>query len=319
MTKYLLLLTAILLVFLMINDHSGAELVDYLVAVVNNEPITMSMLEDAMNAFWINPDERPKSLKEALDYTIDYKIKLQEARKLGIFVREEELNDEMAKITSSFSSKDNLIKALRKRGMSLDDLQAKLTEEIMIRKMIERRFGQFIREFELEGEATAYFERNKSKFIIPESIQMDQIFFKIEPNSDESAKQKLINQAEETLEKLKKDSDFLKYPNTIRTGYITLDQISPVELAGAVANMNVGDISNIIETAEGYYIIKLNDRRLSRQATFIEVKDQIQAQIRKQKIQADLEAELKKKREIAEIKIVHQIKNNGEQYGSQKI
>jgi len=292
----------------MINNHSQSELIDYLVAVVNNEPITMSMLEDAMNAFWINPDERPKSPEQALDYVIDHKIKLQEARKLGIFVNEEELKIEMARINSNFSSNDELTKTLKKRGMSLDDLQTKLSEEIMIRKMVERRFGQFIRESELEGEATAFFEQNKAKFIIPESIQMDQLFFKLEPNSDQSLKQKIKNNAEETLEMLKKDSDFLKYPNSLRTGYISIDQIKPIELAGIVANMNVGDISGIIETSEGYYIIKLNDRRASRQATFNEVKDQIQAQIRKQKIKADLEAEIKKKREIAEIKIIYQIK-----------
>jgi len=294
--------------FLMINNHSQSELIDYLVAVVNNEPITMSMLEDAMNAFWINPDERPKSPEQALDYVIDHKIKLQEARKLGIFVNEEELKIEMARINSNFSSNDELTKTLKRQGMSLDDLQTKLSEEIMIRKMVERRFGQFIRESELEGEATAFFEQNKAKFIIPESIQMDQLFFKLEPNSDQSLKQKIKNNAEETLEMLKKDSDFLKYPNSLRTGYISIDQIKPIELAGIVANMNVGDISGIIETSEGYYIIKLNDRRASRQATFNEVKDQIQAQIRKQKIKADLEAEIKKKREIAEIKIIYQIK-----------
>ncbi len=304
MTKYLSFLSVVLLVFLVINDHSRSELVDYLVAVVNNEPITKSMLEDAMNAFWIDPDERPKSLEEALNYAIDYKIKLQEARKLGIFVREEELNLEMARIVSTFSSKDELINTLKRQGMNIDDLQTKLTEEIMIKKMIERRFGQFIREFELEGEATTYFEKNKSKFIIPESIQMDQIFFKLEPNFDEFTKQKTKNQAEETLENLKKDSDFSKYPNSIRTGYISLDQIGHIKLTEAIANMNVGDISDLIEIPEGYYIIKLNDRRPSRQATFIEVKDQIQAQIRRQKIKADLEAELKKKREIAEIKII---------------
>lgn len=292
----------------MINNHSQSELIDYLVAVVNNEPITMSMLEDAMNAFWINPDERPKSPEQALDYVIDHKIKLQEARKLGIFVNEEELKIEMARINSNFSSNDELTKTLKRQGMSLDDLQTKLSEEIMIRKMVERRFGQFIRESELEGEATAFFEQNKAKFVIPESIQMDQLFFKLEPNSDQSLKQKIKNNAEETLEMLKKDSDFLKYPNSLRTGYISIDQIKPIELAGIVANMNVGDISGIIETSEGYYIIKLNDRRASRQATFNEVKDQIQAQIRKQKINADLEAEIKKKREIAEIKIIYQIK-----------
>ncbi|HGE72255.1 TPA: peptidyl-prolyl cis-trans isomerase [Candidatus Poribacteria bacterium] len=307
MLRYLFLLI-IIFMFLMINNHSQSELIDYLVAVVNNEPITMSMLEDAMNAFWINPDERPKSPEQALDYVIDHKIKLQEARKLGIFVNEEELKIEMARINSNFSSNDELTKTLKRQGMSLDDLQTKLSEEIMIRKMVERRFGQFIRESELEGEATAFFEQNKAKFIIPESIQMDQLFFKLEPNSDQSLKQKIKNNAEETLEMLKKDSDFLKYPNSLRTGYISIDQIKPIELAGIVANMNVGDISGIIETSEGYYIIKLNDRRASRQATFNEVKDQIQAQIRKQKIKADLEAEIKKKREIAEIKIIYQIK-----------
>jgi parvulin-like peptidyl-prolyl isomerase len=308
MLRNLSLFIIIFLTLLVVVNHSQSELIDYLVAVVNGEPITNSMLEDVMNAFWLDPNELPKSPEDALNYAIDHKIKLQEARKLGIFVPEEEITNEITRITSKFSSKDELIRTLKKHGMSLEDLQENLEEELMIQKMVERKFGQFIRESELEGEATDYFEQNKTKFIILESVQIEKLLFRLDTNSDESIKQKVKSDAEEALKELRKGVSFSKYPNSLKTGYINVEQINPSELAEPIAQMGVGDISDVIETSEGDYIVKLNDRRLSRQATFSEVKDQIQSQIRQQKIKADLEIELKKQREIAEIKISHPMK-----------
>jgi parvulin-like peptidyl-prolyl isomerase len=295
-----------LLAFFGTVDHGNSEIVDYLVAVVNNEPITMSMVEDAMNAFWVEPNSLPKTTKDALDQLIDRKLELQEANKRGIFVTEEELSDEIARLASP--SKEALLDALKKRGMTLEDLQASLTDDIKIRKMVERKFGQFIRESDLEGEATYYFEQNKPNYVIPESVQIDQAFFKIDPDSDEATKEDVKKKAAEALSEIKSNNSFSKYTNDERLSYINVDQLSPPELAEAISEMSIEEIRGLIETPVGYYIVRLNDRRASRQAIFSEVKTQIEAQLRQQKIKAELEAELQKQRETAEIKINYPIK-----------
>jgi peptidyl-prolyl cis-trans isomerase SurA len=308
MTRTILLTSIVFLALFLVVDHSNSEIVDYLVAVVNGEPITMSMLEDAINAFWIAPENLPKTTKDALEQLIDRKLELQEANKRGIFVTEEELSSELNRISSKFPSKENLYENLKQRGMTSDDLQERLTEEIMIRKMVERKFGQFIRDSDLEGEATDFFEQNKTKFVIPESVQIDQAFFKIDPSSDASTKETVRIKAEEALNEIRKGANFSKYTGGGRSGYINVNQLSPNELAEAISGMKIGEIKGLIEAPTGYYIIRLNDQRTSRQATFNEVKDQIEAQLRQQKIKADLEAELKKQREAVEIKINSPIK-----------
>jgi len=303
MTRAILLTVIAFLALFLVVDHSSSEIVDYLVAVVNGEPITMSMLEDAMNAFWIDPENLPKTTKASLDQLIDRKLEIQEANKRGIFVTEDELSSELNRISSKFLSKESLYATLKQRGMNLDDLQERLTEEFMIRKMVERKFGQFIRDSDLEGEATDFFEQNKTKFVIPESVQIDQAFFKIDPSPDESTKEIVRVKAEETLNEIRKGENFSKYTGGGRSGYVNIDQLLPTELAEAISGMRIAEIKGLIETPMGYYIIRLNDRRASRQANFNEVKDQIEAQLRQQKIKADLSAELKKQRETAEIKI----------------
>jgi parvulin-like peptidyl-prolyl isomerase len=308
MTRTILLTVIAFLALFLVVDHSNSEIVDYLVAVVNGEPITMSMLEDAMNAFWNDTENLPKTTKDALDQLIDRKLELQEANKRGIFVTEDELSNELNIISSKFPSKESLYATLKQRGMTPEDLQERLTEEVMIRKMVERKFGQFIRDSDLEGEATDFFEQNKTQFVIPESVQLDQAFFKIDPSSDESTKEAVKIKAEETLSEIRKGVAFSKYTGGGRSGYVNVDQLSPIELVEAISGMGIGEIKGLIETPTGYYIIRLNDRRASRQATFNEVKDRIEAQLRQQKIKADLEAELRKQRKAVEIKINYPIK-----------
>jgi parvulin-like peptidyl-prolyl isomerase len=301
----------VIILLLLTTNFSLSKLVDYIVAVVNSEPITMSMVEEAMSAIWVDASSRPKTPEDAIQKLIDYKLKLQEARRRGIFVTEDELSTEIARVSSRFASSEQLANLLEQYGMTLDDLKANLTEEIKIQKMIERKFGQFIRDSDLEGEATNYFEQHKSDFIIPESVLLDQISFKLESNSlDEIAKENTRKKAEEVLNNLKSGASFSKYANDWKTSYINVNELSP-SITEAIKLMNIGEISNIIETPEGYFIIKLNDRRLPRQAIFSEVKEQIISQLRQKEIEAELQADLKKQRENADIRINYPVKGKG--------
>ena len=280
-------------------------------AVINAESITLSMAENEMNAVWVDSSLRPKTIMDAIQKLIDHKLKLQEARRRGIFVTEEELLAEFSRVSSEFESPEKLSDALGNMGITLDDLKDGLSENIMIQKMIERKFGQFIRDSDLEGEATNYFEQHKSEFIIPESVLLDQVLFNVEPDSDEIAKAEIMGKAKEVLDDLRSGSSFSKYSNDGNIGYTEVDDLE-TSISEAVKKMKVGDISGIIETSEGYSIFKLNDLRMSRQATFGEVKAQIISQLRQKRIDAELKADLKKQRENSDIRINYHEKQQQE-------
>lgn len=292
---------SIILLFLAISPCLS-KVTDYIVAVVNAEPITLSMAEYEINALWVEPSFRPKTIEEAIQKLVDHKLKLQEARRRGIFVTENELLNELSKVSAKFESSNDLANALNQSAMTLDYLKEKLNENIMIQKMIDRKFGQFIRDSDLDGEATNYFEQHKSEFIIPESVLIDQIFFEIKPDSNDMIKETIKNKAEEALIEIKNGANISKYTNNPKIGYDNIDELNP-EIKEAINSLNIGQISDIIETKEGYFIIKLNDRRASRQALFNEVKEQIITKLRLNKIEAELQVDLKKQRENADIRI----------------
>ena len=118
-----------------------SEIVDFVVSVVNDEPVTLSMVEDAMNGIWTEPQDTPRSQQAALQKLIDHKLKLQEARRLGtgVIVSEERLSLEIRKVASRFTSSKEPFEALRQQGISQEYLAEKLVEEIMVQEKL--KFG----------------------------------------------------------------------------------------------------------------------------------------------------------------------------------
>jgi parvulin-like peptidyl-prolyl isomerase len=281
-----------------------SEIVDRLVATVNGEAITLSMVEDAMNAIWTDPQQTPRSQQDALQKLIDRKLSLQEARKLGldVIVSEESLSREAAKIVSRFGSPTEFSEALQRRGITREDLEENLIEEIMIQEMVGRKFRLFVEV--TDGEASDYFEQHRERYAMPEAVHLNQIFFQLSPGVDQAAKEIVRKNAEATLKELRNGADFSRYADEEEpVDYVTVDQLIPV-VAAAISRLKAGEISDLIETPVGYFIIKLNDRRPARQATFNEVKEEIRARLLQQKTDDEFKAWLKRQREVADIRMV---------------
>ena len=112
---------------------------------------------------------------------IDRKLKLLEARKLGVIVSEENLSHELARVASLFDSRAEFSEALQQRGITQEDVEKYLMEEIMIREMVKRKFRLFLEVTDLE--AADFFERNRQEFVILEGVNLDRIFFRLPPSS----------------------------------------------------------------------------------------------------------------------------------------
>ena len=123
MRKFALSAILALSVALGLCNSSRAETVDSILAVVNGEIITLSMVEDAMNAIWTDPQDIPQSRQEALQKLIDHKLMLQEARKRVAVVSAENLANAVVGVVSRFASPEDLSRALRQRGITQEDLE----------------------------------------------------------------------------------------------------------------------------------------------------------------------------------------------------
>ncbi|MBM3211868.1 hypothetical protein FJZ33_06605, partial [Candidatus Poribacteria bacterium] len=285
-----------------------AEIVDGIAAVVNSDVITMSMLEDNINSFWTDTYNRPKSKAESLEKLIDHILMLQEARRLGISVSEENLALEVAKLVALFPSQKEFDEALKRRGITQKDLEENLIEQIMIRGMINRKFQIFVEVSDLD--ASEYYENHKDELIIQESIHLKQIFFHLDPTSDEEINVSIKKQAEDLFEDIQSGGDFSKYVGdseqkyiSVDFGYVDINEINIPVVASTASQLKIGE-SKFIETPAGYFIIKLYDRRPARQPSFDEVKGEIKARITQQKTEAELKDWLLKQRETADIIIL---------------
>src|SRR5512137_2634211 len=121
-------LTALAAILLFTATTSWGEVVDRVIAVVNDDVLTKYELDSTVelilkrNEQSIRPEDRDRIAAEArkalLDRLIEDLILRQEARRLGIAVREEELTA-------------TIQEALAKRNLSIDTLQEALIKDGM--------------------------------------------------------------------------------------------------------------------------------------------------------------------------------------------
>jgi peptidyl-prolyl cis-trans isomerase SurA len=108
--------------------------------VVGNQPITN--YEIAQRAKFIQMTQRiPNATKVATDELIDEKLQLAEARKRGIIVSDEEVNEAYAGIASRLKmSPDQLTKGLRSGGVDAKTFKDRIRAQIAWSKVVREKF-----------------------------------------------------------------------------------------------------------------------------------------------------------------------------------
>jgi parvulin-like peptidyl-prolyl isomerase len=300
-------------------DKVDAEVIDKIIAAVNGEPIAMSSLKKRL--LWLEsskesseefsenvskdvPKDKEELIKYALEGMIDDKLQLQEARRLGIIVMDDELQLGVAQKRMQFPT------LLRKIGITEEELKEEVRDEVMIRKMVDRKFRLFLEIS--DPEAATYYEQNKEKFFEPEKVKLQQVLVGIgsEATAKEKAEAKLKaneiwlklrekGKLEELREIYKGDNVVIK----VESDYIEAFSLLPA-ISNAIAKLQVGEISPVVETPIGYSILKLEARQPRRPKPFSEVMEAIKVELLAEMVKADLQSWLKDEREKADIRII---------------
>ncbi|HUI45475.1 MAG TPA: peptidyl-prolyl cis-trans isomerase [Nitrospirota bacterium] len=278
---------ALLLSFSLQSPAKGAVIVDRVVAVVNNEIITLSDLqrEEALRKGSANTDER-----QLLEDMIDRKLQMDAAKRTGMDVTDKELADAIADIMkrNSLDAKQ-FEQALAKEGLTLEQYKTELREQMTLSRMV----GKYVRSGIAvdDAEVRAYYERNRKSYTQPEELRLRQIYFPLPDNATPAQIADIKSEALAEYERAKKGEDFLQLVREHSQGADSPDgdlgfmerQNMQPEIEEATRGLKVGEIAGPILSSGGFHIIRLEEVRVQVKP-FEKVKDEIMNTLYEQKM-----------------------------------
>lgn len=279
-----LLLTAY---FLLLTPSANGEIVDRIVAVVNDSAITLSELNIATAGLGdIKGDDKEKRQKiietksKVLDQLIEKKLVEQAANKAGITVSEKEIDNAIEDVKRQNNiGQEDLLSALARNGLTFKEYREQLKDQIRQVKFINKEFRANVKVSDEDVEA--YYKQNRDKFSGPAMYRIRIISFLL---SGQGKGKDAEKKAKDILAMARKGADFTKLASAYSEGPNVKDggdlgYISPGEMDAAVekagGGLNIGEISDVIKTPTGFHIIQLIDRRKAEPKPVAAVLDEI--------------------------------------------
>jgi peptidyl-prolyl cis-trans isomerase SurA len=305
-------------------DNSNAELVDRIIAIVNDDVVTLSELENqGVSHFQRIRREAPpeqidtlleRAREDVLDYLISQKIIAHIARKNRIIVDDLELE----KMISRTLEQEQLSLAQLREKLKENNVSEKFYQESIRQQKVERlvvsRFVQskvIISDEQVVEFFEEYYKDNENKG----SFHLLQIGVSLAPGSEKiTGEMRLIAddihkraQAGEDFRELARSSSDL--PSAEDGGDI--GAFKKEELAGfineAIADLEVGGISEIVETPVGLQIFKVlrtPESVYDKEKIFESSKEKIRNKLYQQEVEKQYDKWINKQKETAYIKIM---------------
>jgi foldase protein PrsA len=229
----------------------------------------------------------------AVDTLITEKIIDKEAEKEDIKITAKQVNQELDDLKEQYGGEDTFNQTLEASGVSLSSLK----EDIKKNKEIEELLRPAIKI--TEKEMKEYFNENKDSFAQAAQVKASHILV-----DDEKT-------AKEMKEKLDKGEDFAtlakKYSTDTATsesggelGYFEEGTMTD-EFDKKAFSMKKGEISDPVKTDYGYHIIKVEDVKEAKQASYKDSKAQVKEAIFNEKLQTEYSTWLEKKKKEYDI------------------
>lgn len=276
------------------------EVIDAIAAIVNDDVVTSLEVQKEIDL--INKDlekNKPAKMpdqaevrKVAMDRLIDKRLVDQKIKELDIRIPEEELRQSIEDVKKQNNlTQEALVAALLTQGMSFEQYKAQLREQLERLRLMSQEVRSKIQVG--EREVREYYEANRSRFGEEELFHARHIFFKLPPKSSEAEIAKVMTRATQVLQEAKSGKDFAELarlysddPAAKKDGgdlgtFKKGDMIGEIE--AAVDSMKPGDISNLVKTAAGFHIIKLEERSFGKPKPFEQVKAEIEDLLYKKK------------------------------------
>ena len=266
---------------------SAAQVEDGIVAIVNSDLIMLSEIkrELASERERIQKDYRGDALARRLktvEYTtltsmIERRLQLQEAKTRSVTITDQEIQQ--------------AIRQMKQQGETIDETNPadmkRVREQMTLLRIVDRDVRSAV--MVADSDLKRYFKEHRDRFALSEEYTLSQILIKPRSPDDTADAREKIREATELLKQGESFEDvalrFSDGPYASHGGHLGLvrqGELLP-EIERTVATLVPGGISDVIETSEGFHIMRLEDKTPKQFRPYEQVRNEIQGLVFQQK------------------------------------
>ena len=289
-----------------------------IVAKVNDTALTEAHLQDALNEIMpagsfhggFSSEKRMSYRPQALEKMIEKELFYQEAVKRKLTIDESLIENEREKTITRLGGKENYKVALKNAGLSDEQYQSNLKRKYLIEQIIDVEVKDKARAS--DKDVKTYYEKNKSKYKRPEARRITHILIKVPPTATAEEKKLKKEKAQKAIDEIKagKDMsviawDYSEGPYRIKGGDLGLihrGRLDP-DLEKEVFQLEPHQLSNIIETRQGYHVVRVEEIKAPEQLGLEDVSKRIKEELTEKKETQLKETLVEKLRAQAHIEI----------------
>lgn len=273
------------------------EVVDRVVAVVNNDIILLSDLEEKLAPYakkvqaagYSAEKEREMLYKvrsEILDSLIDQKLTDQEVKKYGIEIGENQIDRTIERVKeANFYTDEELREGLRKEGLTLEDYRERIREQLLRTELVNRQVKSKI--VITEEDVRNYYETNADVYGEEKKYHLRNIIMQVPEYATAQEKSTIEGKMASVLAQLKSGKPFAEaareYSEALADeggdiGNFSLDALAP-EIREAVRTLSPGEFTGVMETDLGFQIFYLEEILEAGGRPLAEVEEEIQEKL----------------------------------------
>jgi peptidyl-prolyl cis-trans isomerase SurA len=252
------------------------QLADAIIAVVNNEVITRQelltrarMVEVRMRNQGVALPPPAEFQRQLLERMIVDRAQLQLAKDYGIRVDDNMLDRAVSRIAEqNRMNVQDFRNRLERDGTPFNKFREEIREEIVLQRLREREVDNKIQI--TESEVDNYLAAERGAAPSQQEFNLAQILVRTPENASAEQIAERRQRAEQVLQQLKSGGDFAKIAATYsdstdaltggELGWRNQDRVPELFLR-AVANLQPGEVSPIVRSANGFHILKLVGKR----------------------------------------------------------
>ncbi|QTA87967.1 Chaperone SurA N-terminal domain-containing protein [Desulfonema magnum] len=300
-----------------------AELVDRIVAIVNDDIISLSELNEMFEPYAENIKSRGLSSEEEraalfkvrediLSHLIDQKLTDQETKRFGISVKEKEIDKTIERIKeSNFYTDEDLRKGLARQNLTMEEYRERIREQILRSKLVNMEIRSRI--VITKEDIKSYYDSHSEIYQGEKKYHLRHILLEIPSLADETGKLEIKEKADAMLEKIKTGEPFenmaRKYSQSSAAakggdlGMFGHDVLSP-QLRETLKGMKAGEVTPVLDTDLGYQIFLVQEIRDARAKSLEEASPEIQEKLYKEIVDKKFQSWLESLRKRSHIKII---------------
>lgn len=270
------LLIALPLILLASPALSQLRLLDSIVAIVDNDVVMASELEERVDAIYQRIQEsgteappREALIPQVLDRLILERIQLDIARRAGVHVSDEEINGTLVSIAQSEGlTPEQFLQTITSQGLSIAALREQLETEMLLARVQQSQVNRRI--YISEQEVNNFLASDEGRNFVSPDVNLGHILLPLSSAASLDEVQATSDKANMILERIAAGDDFRNLAITHSAdqsalqggdlGWRKMAELPDVFIA-PLTDLQPGQVTNAIRSNAGLHILKLYDKR----------------------------------------------------------